>query len=96
MHVFLALMLHSKAVATQDTVFWDTACKAGYTGKQTCRLGTPFPDDTTRVHEDEGDEGWMFNCYVNHKIDDYWIPLLEKDLKNHIPELAARVEAESS
>jgi hypothetical protein len=93
--LFVALMLHSKAVATQDTVLWETACKAEFTGKEFCRLGTPFPDDMKGVNESRGDDGWKFNCYVNHKIDDYWVPLLEKNLKDHIPELASRIEAES-
>jgi hypothetical protein len=89
------LMLHTKAVATQDTVYWETACKAWYEGRQSCRLGTPFPEDMTGVNVTEGDEGWKFNCYVNHKIDDYWVKRLEDGLKIHIPEIAAKL-AESS
>lgn len=88
-------MLHSKAVATQDTVFWETACKADYTGKQTCRIGTPFPEDMRGINETLGDDGWKFNCYINHKIDAFWVPLLEKELRRHIPELASRMEVES-
>lgn len=86
-------MLHTKAVATQDTVFWEEACKATYDGKKSCRLGSPFPEDMTGVNETRGtpgDEGWKFNCYVNHKIDDYWVKRLENELKNHIPEIAKR------
>jgi len=89
-----ALMLHSKAVATQDTVLWEVVCKATYQGGMSCRLGTPFPEDMTGVNVTQGDEGWMFNCYVNHKIEDYWVPRLERDLLVHIPELASRMEAE--
>ena len=85
-------MLHSKAVATQDTIFWETTCKAEYDGPLFCRLGTPFPDDNAVVNITEGDEGWKFNCYVNHKIEDYWVPLLEKTLQAHKPELASRME----
>jgi hypothetical protein len=88
-------MLHSKAVATQDTVFWETACKAEYDGKISCRLGSPFPENMTGVDLSHGDEGWKFNCYVNHKIDDYWVPLLEHNLKSHVPELASRLAAET-
>ena len=58
-----ALMLHTKAVATQDTVYWEMACAASYDGNAMCRLGTPFPEDMTGVNETEGDEGWKFNCY---------------------------------
>lgn len=91
-----ALMLHTKAVATQDTVFWETTCSASYEGGGYCRLGTPFPDDMTGVNISAGDDGWKFNCYVNHKIDDYWVGLLERDLKDHIPELAKKMEAMES
>jgi hypothetical protein len=86
-----ALMLHTKAVATQDTVFWEQACAASYDGPATCRLGTPFPENMTGVNMTAGDEGWKFNCYVNHKIDDYWVRLLEDDLKEHVPEIAKKL-----
>lgn len=58
-----ALMLHTKAVATQDTVYWELACAASYDGQATCRLGTPWPEDMTGVNVTAGDEGWKFNCY---------------------------------
>ena len=64
------LMLHTKAVATQDTIDWETVCKATYDGHNLCRLGNPFPDGI----EDEdilkkGDaNGLSYNCYINHKV----------------------------
>lgn len=88
-----ALMLHTKAVATQDTVYWESACSAASDGQATCRLGTPFPEDMTGVDLKAGDEGWMYNCYVNHKIDDYWVPLLEDGMKGNVPEIAQKLEA---
>ena len=88
-----ALMLHTKAVAHQDTVHWEEACLASYDGGTFCRLGVPFPDDLTGVDVDKGVDGLKFNCYVNHKIDDYWVPKLEDKLKEHVPELAARIAA---
>ncbi|KAG7349255.1 glycosyltransferase family 92 protein [Nitzschia inconspicua] len=89
-----ALMLHTKAVATQDTVFWESACSAASDGQATCRLGTPFPENMTGVNLETGDEGWKFNCYVNHKIDDYWVRMLEGKLKEHVPEIAQKLEAQ--
>jgi hypothetical protein len=88
-----ALMLHTKAVATQDTVFWESACSAKSDGQATCRLGTPFPDDMTGVDLQAGDEGWKYNCYVNHKIDDYWVRRLEEELKKNVPEISQKLEA---
>jgi len=51
----------------------------------------PFPDDLKGVDIEAGENGLKFNCYVNRKIDDYWVPKLENDLKEHIPELAQRI-----
>jgi len=89
------LMLHTKAVATQDTVHWEETCKAGYEGYGTCRLGSPYPEDMTNVDESKGDDGWKYNCYINTKVDHYFVPRLEEKLKGHIPELAARMDQNS-
>eukprot|EP00980_Cylindrotheca_fusiformis_P011585 scaffold2744_cov136-Cylindrotheca_fusiformis.AAC.2 len=90
------LMIHTKAVATQDTVFWEETCSASYTGSGTCRLGTPFPDDMTGVDETKGDEGWKFNCYINKKVDNFFVPRLEEDLRKQIPELDQRLRMKES
>lgn len=87
----LGLMLHTKAVATQDTVFWEEVCQASYQGNGMCRLGSPYPDDMTTVNEEEGDEGWKYNCYINKKVDYYYVPRLEQELRKQIPELDERL-----
>lgn len=86
-----ALMLHTKAVAHQDTIKWEEACLASYDGGNFCRLGVPFPDDLTDLDTSAGENGLAFNCYVNHKIDDYWIEKLENEMKEHVPEIAQRI-----
>jgi len=91
-----ALMLHTKAVAHQDTANWDHTCLAEYEGSAYCRLGNPFPDDLTGVDVSKGLNGLKYNCYLNHKIDDYWVKNLEDKLKEYVPELAERIAAESS
>lgn len=89
-----ALMLHTKAVATKDTVDWEKVCLASYTGNDFCRLGMPFPDNTTGVDISTGNNGLKYNCYVNRKIDDYWVKELEIKLKEYVPEIAKRMEGE--
>jgi hypothetical protein len=89
------LMLHTKAVATQDTVDWEQACKAHFPGEVKCRLGNPFPENGNVADLSAGDEhGIAFNCYVNHKIEDYWVRRLEEALEDKIPALASRRSAE--
>lgn len=86
-----ALMLHTKAVAHQDTVSWEEACAASYTGGTYCRLGVPFPHDLTGINISAGENGMKMNCYVNPKIDDYWVKELESKLKEHVPEIAQQM-----
>lgn len=89
------LMLHTKAVAHQDTIFWEEACSASYSGRTFCRLGVPFPDDLTDGNIEAGQNGFKFNCYAHQKIDNYWVPKLESELKEHVHEIAKRVRETS-
>merc|ERR1712183_903955 len=90
-----ALMLHTKAVAHQDTVLWEEACLASYPGTVFCRLGTPFPEgDLTGVNISAGEDDQKFNCYLNRKIEDYWVGILEDKLKDYAPEIANRLASE--
>ena len=70
-------MLHTKALATQDTSGWQERCKGLRRGY--CRVGRAYPFDDSNATKDA--EGWLYNCYVNEKIDNYWVPRLEGSLK---------------
>jgi hypothetical protein len=81
------LMIHSKAVAHQDTAGWKTYCsieslKLEPKDRGMCRLGVPFPSTPTK--ENHTDEGWMYNCYVNRKVEELYVPKLEASLKSHL------------
>ena len=87
-------MLHTKSIATQDTAGWQTRCK-GLAKRGWCRIGVPFPPaKESAVIENNAtkdEEGWLYNCYVNPKIENYWVPLLDKDLENsRVSEIARR------
>lgn len=80
-----ATMLHSKAIARQDTSGWLQACR-GADNSRTCRIGVPFPDPYDFQEDGPKDKkGWMYNCYVNYKVDDYWVPLLERAMWKSSP-----------
>jgi len=74
-----ALMLHAKAIGPRETNLWEKACLGNYTGRYACRLGNPFPKNWTGELSDEN--GIKYNCYMNHKIEDYWASLLRTELK---------------
>eukprot|EP00978_Attheya_sp_CCMP212_P046691 scaffold405648_cov55-Attheya_sp.AAC.1 len=70
-------MLHSKAVAIEDTLGWESKCK---TLIRMCRLGTSFPRDLDQESLNEtirDDDGYVYNCYINEKIEDFWVPKLQ-------------------
>jgi len=73
------LMLHSKAIARQDTAGWKKNCHNNTKKFDICRIGIPFPDDHSNVTCDKS--GWEYNCYVNPRIENYWVPLVKAKLK---------------
>jgi hypothetical protein len=85
-----ALMIHTKAVATQDTAGWERMCHINNTylphrRQGLCRLGVPFPDDWTAVAGgvNATEEGWAYNCYVNQQVEQYLAPRLHAALLPH-------------
>eukprot|EP00934_Nitzschia_sp_Nitz4_P004027 Nitzschia sp. Nitz4//scaffold63_size106090//11063//13423//NITZ4_004379-RA/size106090-processed-gene-0.117-mRNA-1//1//CDS//3329555942//4017//frame0 len=77
------LMLHSKAIARQDTTGWMKNCHANYSDSETCRIGFPWPEgEDENSHKSTHDaNGWLYNCFVNGQIDNHWGPLLQGKLK---------------
>lgn len=74
-------MLHTKAVARQDTSGYEYVCRKDYTGNQYCRLGNPWPPGAEEANITADSNGWKYNCYVNERIEQYWVPRLEKALR---------------
>jgi Glycosyltransferase family 92 len=73
-------MLHTKAMATQDTAGWEKRCKGEMKG--TCRIGVPYPDLNTSSTVTADENGWLYNCYVNPKIENFWVPRLHQELQS--------------
>ena len=72
-------MLHTKAMATQDTAGWNDVCMGEARG--TCRIGNPYPADALAKNISKDKEGWQYNCFVNNKIEGYYLPLLKEKMK---------------
>lgn len=73
-------MLHTKAMATQDTAAWEKRC-TGEMKRGTCRIGVPYPDLNTSSTVTKDEKGWLYNCYVNPVIENYWVPRLDIELQ---------------
>eukprot|EP00934_Nitzschia_sp_Nitz4_P004529 Nitzschia sp. Nitz4//scaffold12_size214221//122547//124958//NITZ4_001507-RA/size214221-processed-gene-0.354-mRNA-1//-1//CDS//3329535041//4519//frame0 len=79
-----ALMLHSKAVARQDTAGWVQNCHSNYTDKtDSCRLGFAWPpgEDSKKNVRPHDDNGWNYNCFAHEHVDSYWGPKLRSKLQ---------------
>jgi len=79
------LMIHTKAVAIQDTAGWERMChidnlKLPKRKQGLCRLGLPWPKDATLAAQNATKEGWAYNCYVNEKVENYLVPRLQTNL----------------
>lgn len=72
-------MLHSKAMATPDTAGWETACKNE--SWLPCRIGFPYPEGVEEPTVSHDANNWTYNCFVNQKIEKYYVPLLEEAMK---------------
>lgn len=79
------LMLHTKAIARQDTAGWKRNCHKDGSPIDQCRIGFPWPEDGSNRTFD--DDGWKYNCYVNPRIDRYWAPLLKNELRTKLREI---------
>jgi hypothetical protein len=75
------LMLHSKAIARQDTANWKGNCHADRHSSDQCRIGFPWPEGAEDAEEKSNAEGWEYNCYVNEKIDKFWAPKLQAKME---------------
>ena len=79
-------MIHSKAVAHQDTAGWERVChvnslKDDPRDRGLCRLGIPWPDQAQPLLQHNATaDGWLYNCFVNKKVEEVFVPQLEAAL----------------
>jgi hypothetical protein len=85
------LMIHTKAVAQQDTAGWQRMCSIHnlYRSKRQqglCRLGVPWPKDPelAKLNATAEGKGAAFNCFVNDKVEDFLVPRLNEQLAERL------------
>jgi hypothetical protein len=87
-----ASMLHAKAMARPDTAAWEDNCKNN--SGRICRIGNPFPEGAEENNVTKDAEGWTYNCYVNERLEKYYVPRLEEAMKSteqQYAEIASKV-----
>jgi hypothetical protein len=82
-----ATMIHTKGIDSTLSANWKKRCRGDFKKKWLgCQVGFPWPNNTkVLVVEGEGggahhddENGMEYNCFLNNKVEDYWIPRLEQ------------------
>jgi hypothetical protein len=70
-------MIHAKAITQGHTMGWTTRCSSE--SKKSCYVGFSWPNSTKSETVTYDPETKMdYNCFVNKKVEYYWIPRLNK------------------
>jgi hypothetical protein len=80
-----AVMVHTKVVTWKNSRENKHRChKTARANKlwraKGCYVGFPSPDGTA-IFGQSGEDGMEYNCYINQKVENYWIPLLKERLR---------------
>jgi hypothetical protein len=82
-----AMMIHTKSLDIGQTQNWKNKCRFDFARKYLgCHVGFPWPNSNTNnglvASNTNGTydaaTGWEYNCFVNQRVDSYWIPRLEE------------------
>jgi hypothetical protein len=75
-----AVMVHTKTIQKDMTNKYETKCRNDYEKKwQGCWVANPWPEAKTQEVKEDAD-GMEYNCFINQKVEDYWIPKLRQAL----------------
>lgn len=74
------LMLHSKSVVESQTRMFVKHCKKK---NDDCKLGFAWPDGEESTTNTRDEDGNFYNCFVDEKIESYWIPKLNEEMKKN-------------
>lgn len=79
------VLIHAKTTVPAETFSRDKMCKLKAASH--CLVGIPCPDDlpfSDELHKNNvfhDEKGQFCNCWMNRKVQDYWVPKLKNALK---------------
>ena len=74
--------MHTKAVPFEHTVSYEEVCK-----KNKGYFGFPWPNGIESTVNVTNDDGFLYTCFINKYVRDYWLPRLHQDLDMPPPEM---------
>mmetsp|Transcript_40430 Transcript_40430/g.49249 ORF Transcript_40430/g.49249 Transcript_40430/m.49249 type:complete len:84 (-) Transcript_40430:4-255(-) len=82
------MMVHTKSISPLSTFGWDGNCGKEKNNGARCWIGFDWPagekDTETTDFSNATDDGYLYNCWVNERVEKYWVPLLENALKKRL------------
>ena len=85
-----AVMVHAKTIDKTLTGLYEERCKFDYKKKwQGCYVAYPWPKGK-KGKETHNEDGFEYNCFINDKVEDYWVPRLRKALHERQKEISAK------
>mmetsp|Transcript_19818 Transcript_19818/g.34124 ORF Transcript_19818/g.34124 Transcript_19818/m.34124 type:complete len:193 (+) Transcript_19818:56-634(+) len=78
------VLIHAKTTVPAETFSREKMCKLN--APEHCLVGIPCPDDfpfSDKLHKNNvfhNEKGEFCNCWMNRKVDNYWLPKLEDAL----------------
>lgn len=77
-----ALMVHTKSIRADQTSRWSTRCHKDYEKKWLgCWVAFPWPNNTSaKGDKSYNKDGILYNCFVNSRVENYWLPKLKEAL----------------
>jgi hypothetical protein len=91
-----AVMVHTKSVLFDQTKrYLVEACHTNYTKKwQGCYVGFPWPEGVVKTGEASFDRrGLMYNCFINERVETYWVPRLREALQKRSDSYPSKILA---
>lgn len=75
------VMVHTKSLQRDMTAGYKSTCRFDYAKKwQGCWVAYPWPEGLKQTKEAHDKDGMEYNCYINQKVDDVWVPKLREAL----------------
>lgn len=80
-----AVMVHTKIVTWKNSRDNEKRCHKNARANKLwrakgCYVGFPSPNGTA-MYGHSGEDGMEYNCFINHKVENYWVPLLKERLR---------------
>jgi len=78
------LMLHTKSVVKDQTKYFERNCKSTKPAAMgQCKLGFPWPNGVVSSENVQDTNGNVYNCFVDERIENVWIPKFKAELKKY-------------